>query len=159
MQSAVVVPFRGVPDGEVYPKQFAAGDTVTGSLASEAIIAGWAEMIGAGDVATPAPAPAPEFAAQSNAAAETGAESEGAGDDAELDEIMNSLASKKPTPAGEADKIAAVLAGMGLRADWRESLSWPKRRSMASDFSAEPIRNGDDANAAIEAEIAKRLAS
>ena len=38
----VVQPFRGVADGEVYPKEFKAGDTVEGELAEVAVSNGWA---------------------------------------------------------------------------------------------------------------------
>lgn len=42
----VTVPFSGVPDGEVYGRDFAVGDTVHGDLAAVAIREGWAEMPG-----------------------------------------------------------------------------------------------------------------
>jgi hypothetical protein len=34
--------FTGVPDGQIYPVEFAVGDTVEGDLALIAIIEGWA---------------------------------------------------------------------------------------------------------------------
>jgi len=39
----VIVEFCGVPDGEVYLKEFALGDEVNGDLAVVAIREGWAE--------------------------------------------------------------------------------------------------------------------
>ena len=39
----VVKQFPGVPDGEVYPRLFVPGDTVTGELATVALREGWAE--------------------------------------------------------------------------------------------------------------------
>jgi hypothetical protein len=42
----VTVPFIGAPDGEVYGREFAVGDTVHGDLAAVAIRQGWAEVPG-----------------------------------------------------------------------------------------------------------------
>jgi hypothetical protein len=39
----VTVAFSGVPDGEIYPKDFAPGDEVHGDLAAVAVREGWAE--------------------------------------------------------------------------------------------------------------------
>lgn len=39
----VTVAFVGVPDGEVYGKEFAPGDEVEGNLAEVAVSEGWAE--------------------------------------------------------------------------------------------------------------------
>lgn len=39
----VAVPFRGVPDGETQPRDFAVGDEVTGDLARVAAAEGWLE--------------------------------------------------------------------------------------------------------------------
>jgi hypothetical protein len=39
--------------------------------------------------------------------------------------------------------------------NWR-SLTWQDRRSLASKLTSDPIHNGDEANAAIEAALAKR---
>jgi hypothetical protein len=39
----VAVPFDGVPDGQVHPRHFAAGDVVEGDLAKVAKKAGWLE--------------------------------------------------------------------------------------------------------------------
>lgn len=41
--AVVVTAFDGVPDGAVYPRAFAPGDTVEGSLADVAVAEGWAE--------------------------------------------------------------------------------------------------------------------
>ncbi len=38
----VTVAFFGVPDGEVYPREFAPGDEVIGDLSAVAISEGWA---------------------------------------------------------------------------------------------------------------------
>lgn len=155
MGSAVVIkPFRGVPDGEVYPKQFVAGDVVVGDLASVALEEGWAEPEGGVsrvvvreikhvDPPAPSATPAPDDDASP-------------GEDAELDDIMSSLGAKKPAPAAVVDRTATVLAELGLDADWRETMPWPKKRSLASSFSEAAVRNGAEADAAIEAEIAKR---
>lgn len=43
MKAIVVIPFVGAPDGEIYPKEFADGDIVTGKLAEVAVAEGWAE--------------------------------------------------------------------------------------------------------------------
>lgn len=39
----VVTEFFGVPDGLVYPRTFALGETVTGDLAEVAVREGWAK--------------------------------------------------------------------------------------------------------------------
>lgn len=41
--AVVVKPFAGVPDGLVYPREFAEGDVVLGELAEIALREGWAE--------------------------------------------------------------------------------------------------------------------
>lgn len=38
----VIVPFRGVPDGEAVPRHFAIGDEIGGSLAEVALREKWA---------------------------------------------------------------------------------------------------------------------
>ncbi|WP_158291875.1 hypothetical protein [Paracraurococcus ruber] len=43
MEAIVTVPFLGVPDGVVYPKDYAVGDLVTGDLAELAVREGWAK--------------------------------------------------------------------------------------------------------------------
>jgi hypothetical protein len=42
MKAIVQIPFRGAPDGEPYPKQFARGDVIEGELAVVAVTEGWA---------------------------------------------------------------------------------------------------------------------
>jgi hypothetical protein len=44
--ATVTAPFIGAPDGEVYGREFVAGDTVHGDLAAVAIREGWAEVPG-----------------------------------------------------------------------------------------------------------------
>jgi hypothetical protein len=44
--ATVTAPFIGAPDGEVYGREFAVGDTVHGELATVAIREGWAEVPG-----------------------------------------------------------------------------------------------------------------
>lgn len=44
---------------------------------------------------------------------------------------------------------------VGIPDDWR-SLSWQIRRSIASKISTTPIRNADEADAAIAAELERR---
>lgn len=39
----VARPFSGVPDGEVYPREFVPGDEVVGGLAAVAEAMGWLE--------------------------------------------------------------------------------------------------------------------
>ena len=41
--AVVVAEFTGVPDGLVYPRVFAPGDTVDGALADVAVAEGWAK--------------------------------------------------------------------------------------------------------------------
>jgi phage terminase Nu1 subunit (DNA packaging protein) len=45
MRAHVTKPFRGVEDGQVYPRDIAEGETLCGDLAKEAIAGGWAEEI------------------------------------------------------------------------------------------------------------------
>lgn len=44
----VVEAFFGVPDGEVYPRDFAPGDMVHGDLAAVALREGWAKPVKSG---------------------------------------------------------------------------------------------------------------
>lgn len=46
----------------------------------------------------------------------------------------------------------------GIPDNWR-SLTWQDRRSLASKLTSDPIHNGDEANAAIEAALAKRTSA
>lgn len=52
--ATVTQAFDGAPDGEIYPKRFNVGDTVTGDLARVAVAEGWAKDE-ALEVAPPAP--------------------------------------------------------------------------------------------------------
>lgn len=47
----VVEAFFGVPDGEVYPREFAEGDLVHGDLAAVAVKEGWAKPLKPGKAA------------------------------------------------------------------------------------------------------------
>lgn len=65
-------------------------------------------------------------------------------------------------PVGEAasgrlrtTETAQSRAGVAIPEDWT-SLSWQERRSLASQLSNDPITNGEQANAAIEAELKRR---
>lgn len=60
-----------------------------------------------------------------------------------------------PDPAAAA---AANTAALTIPDDWRE-LSWPERRALAASVSETPIKSADDAEAAIEAELARRQAA
>lgn len=55
----VIKPFKGVRDGEIYPVQFAIGDTVEGKLANTAVANGWAarEVMGTSQPEEPKKAP------------------------------------------------------------------------------------------------------
>lgn len=48
----VIKAFAGVPDGEVYPRDFAPGDMVHGDLAAVAVREGWAKPVKPGKAAT-----------------------------------------------------------------------------------------------------------
>lgn len=43
----VVSPFKGVPDGEIYPRVIGAGEKICGDLARVAVENGWAKSLGA----------------------------------------------------------------------------------------------------------------
>jgi hypothetical protein len=58
---------------------------------------------------------------------------------------------RRPRAAETPESRAAV----NVPADW-QSLSWQERRSLASQLSDDPITNGEQANAAIEAELKRR---
>lgn len=49
----------------------------------------------------------------------------------------------------------ATRAAVAIPEGWRD-LSWQERRSIASKVSDDPISNGEEANAAIEAELKRR---
>lgn len=52
-----------------------------------------------------------------------------------------------PTPVDSTPPVAEDA--VAIPDDWRE-LSWPAKRKLAAAVSDSPIRNGDDADAAIE---------
>lgn len=56
MKATVTVAFDGVPDGAIYPRTFAPGDTVEGDLARVAVREGWA-TIETAEATTAAPTP------------------------------------------------------------------------------------------------------
>lgn len=60
------------------------------------------------------------------------------------------------TPSHSAE-TADTRAAVAIADGWRD-LTWQERRSIASKVSDAPISNGEDANAAIEAELARRSA-
>lgn len=62
----------------------------------------------------------------------------------------SATASTSPTTETEATRAA-----VDIPASWRD-LTWQERRSIASKLSDTPISNGDEANAAIEAELKRR---
>lgn len=73
-----------------------------------------------------------------------------------------------PPPATEPAKLpstasstvaetAETRAAVVIPEDWKAQ-SWQERRSLASKLTDAPIHNGEEANAAIEAELAKRAA-
>lgn len=41
--ATVTITFSGAPDGALYPREFAPGETVTGDLAAVAVREGWAK--------------------------------------------------------------------------------------------------------------------
>jgi hypothetical protein len=59
-------------------------------------------------------------------------------------------AATSQTPETDATRPAVEIPG-----NWRD-LSWQERRSLASKLSNEPVSNGEEANAAIEAELKRR---
>lgn len=60
MKAKVVKPFAGVPDGAVYPRNFAIGDELEGELAKVAIANDWATELAAELELAPAPSPKPK---------------------------------------------------------------------------------------------------
>lgn len=58
----------------------------------------------------------------------------------------------KSSLTAETDESRAAIV---IPDDWRD-LSWQERRSIASKLSDSPISNGEEANAAIEAELKRR---
>lgn len=65
--------------------------------------------------------------------------------------VGDAPASGRPRTA----ETAESRAGVAIPEDWT-SLSWQERRSLASQLSDDPITNGEQANAAIEAELKRR---
>ncbi len=45
MKAEVIAPFKGVRDGEVYPRQWQEGDVIEGELAAAAVRGGMAKML------------------------------------------------------------------------------------------------------------------
>lgn len=60
-----------------------------------------------------------------------------------------------PAEPTQAEPTDAPAAAVEIPADWRD-LKWPALRSLALKVSDEPIRNHDDAVAAIELELERR---
>jgi hypothetical protein len=58
VEAKVTKPFKGTPDGKIYPEKFEPGDTVTGDLARVAVEEGWAKSV-KGSEAAPIPAKEP----------------------------------------------------------------------------------------------------
>lgn len=67
------------------------------------------------------------------------------------DQPVGEAASGRPRTA----ETAESRAGVAIPEDWT-SLSWQERRSLASQLSDDPITNGEQANAAIGAELQRR---
>jgi hypothetical protein len=65
--------------------------------------------------------------------------------------VGDAPASGRPRTA----ETAESRAGVAIPEDWT-ALSWQERRSLASQLSDDPITNGEQANAAIEAELKRR---
>jgi hypothetical protein len=61
----------------------------------------------------------------------------------------------KRTASSPAPETADTRAAVEIPDDW-QSLGWAERRSLASKLTDDPVRNGEEANAAIEAELARR---
>jgi hypothetical protein len=53
MKAKVTKEFRGCPDGEVHPCDFAKGDVISGDLAAVAVAEGWATKDGGKAAPTP----------------------------------------------------------------------------------------------------------
>lgn len=66
------------------------------------------------------------------------------------DQAVGTAAGRPRTAETPETRAAVAIPG-----DWN-SLSWQERRSLASQLSDEPITNGEQANAAIEAELKRR---
>lgn len=45
MKAKVIKPFKGTPDGQALPVEFAEGDEIVGSLAATAVDQGWAKAV------------------------------------------------------------------------------------------------------------------
>lgn len=64
-----------------------------------------------------------------------------------------------PAPAPAAITHTAEDPGSVVIPDDWEGLPWPKLRGLASQVSAEPIKNGEEARAAVRAELDRRKAT
>lgn len=65
--------------------------------------------------------------------------------------VGDASAAGRPRTAETPETRAAVV----IPADWKE-LSWQERRSLAAQLSDDAVTNGEQANAAIEAELSRR---
>lgn len=66
-------------------------------------------------------------------------------------------APNKRTAASAAAETSETRAAVEIPANWKE-LGWQDRRSLASKLTDDAVHNGEEANAAIEAELARRAA-
>jgi hypothetical protein len=62
-----------------------------------------------------------------------------------------------PSPFTPASETPATRAAVVIPDNW-QALGWQERRSLASKLTDDPVHNGEEANAAIEAELARRAA-
>lgn len=65
--------------------------------------------------------------------------------------------SVKPTSLSPAPETNETRAAVVIPENWKD-LSWQERRSIASRLTDDAVRNGEEANAAIEAELTRRAA-
>lgn len=75
-----------------------------------------------------------------------------------ITEGAQTIVGDQPVGSATASRTAQTgepRAAVSIPDNWKE-LTWQERRSMASKLSDDPISNGEEANAAIEAELKRR---
>jgi len=121
--------FFGVPDGEVYPRGFVAGDEVLGDLAKVAIEEGWAEKV-SGD--------------------EPASTTDSSKQEAPAGEAKGLSTTNLVSGAGNGNG-----ASIEIPEDWK-SMKWFALKALAEKIAGRDVKDSDDAKAVVEAEFTKR---
>lgn len=70
--------------------------------------------------------------------------------------VMDTVAKSGSANTTAVVETDATRTAVVIPADWETALSWQERRAIASKLTDKPVKNGDDANEAIRAELQRR---